>query len=84
MKVSLHPAAAKEFRKLDAQTQATVKKKLAELKQIPDLGKRLTPSEFWSLRIGDYRAIYELEDTQVIILFFGHRKNVYSDFNKLR
>lgn len=84
MKLVLHQTAVKEFKRLDFQTRERIKKKLGELKSIPDLGKRMNPSEFWSLRIGDYRAIYELDDGQIIVLFIGHRKNAYDDFNKLR
>ncbi len=42
-------------------------------------------SDFWSLRIGDYSTIYEIDRAkkQVIILFVGHRKKVYDDFSKL-
>ena len=32
----------------------------------------------WRLRIGSYRAIYELEEGQVRFTRFGHRSNVYA------
>jgi mRNA-degrading endonuclease RelE of RelBE toxin-antitoxin system len=40
---------------------------------------------FWSLRVGDYRAIYEIDRTKkrVIVLFIGHGKRVYDDFSKM-
>jgi mRNA-degrading endonuclease RelE of RelBE toxin-antitoxin system len=49
------------------------------------VGKQLKLSDFWSLRIGDYRAIYEIdrEKNQVVIIFIGHQKNVYDDFSKM-
>lgn len=85
MKVVFHPAAVKEFKKLDSPTQERMKKKLSELEKNPNLGKRLVPSEFLSLRAGDYRAIYEIyeEKGQILVLLVGHRKKVYDDFNKL-
>jgi mRNA-degrading endonuclease RelE of RelBE toxin-antitoxin system len=48
-------------------------------------GKALKPSGFWSLRVGDYRAIYEIDRTKkrVIVLFIGHGKRVYGDFSKM-
>jgi mRNA-degrading endonuclease RelE of RelBE toxin-antitoxin system len=48
-------------------------------------GKALKPSGFWSLRVGDYRAIYEIDRTKkrVIVLFIGHRKRFYGDFSKM-
>ncbi len=50
-----------------------------------EAGKHLKYSNFWSLRIGDYRAIYEIdrERNRVIVLFIGHRKDVYEDLSKL-
>jgi len=60
--------------------------KLKELKDSPErIGKPLKYSDFWSLRISDYRAIYEInkDKKQVIILFIGHRSKVYDDFSKI-
>lgn len=85
-RVLLHPSAAKELRKLDGQSQARMKQTLAELAVDPcKAGKPLHPSDYWSIRSGDYRAIYEInaKEKQVIVLFVGHRKKVYDDFTKL-
>jgi mRNA-degrading endonuclease RelE of RelBE toxin-antitoxin system len=63
-----------------------MKKALRELEAYPYKdGKQLHPSDFWSLRSGEYRAIHEInsEKNQVVILFVGHRKKVYDDFSKL-
>ena len=48
-------------------------------------GKKLRYTDFWSLRIGDYRAIYEIkrDREQVIVLYVGHRSNVYDDFSRI-
>ena len=81
--VLLHPKAAKALKKTDEQTRIT--EKLRELRNRPErTGKRLKHSDFWSLRVGDYRAIYEInrDKKQVIILYIGHRKKVYDDFSK--
>jgi len=83
-KVLLHPKAAKTLSKSTEKTRIT--EKLIQLKTNPiKAGKRLKPSEYYRLRIGDYRAIYEIDQTkkQVTILYIGHRKNVYDDFTKL-
>ncbi len=85
-KVFLHPNAAKELRKIDAENKARIKKALDELRIDPwKAGKPLNPSHFWTVRSGDYRAIYEIDSDQnkVIVLFIGHRKRVYDDFSKL-
>jgi len=84
--VLLHPKAAKTLEKLGKPIGQRIKKQLQELKDNPErIGKQLQYSNFWSLRIGDYRAIYEInrEKRQVIILFVGHRKKVYDDFSKM-
>ncbi|RZN70923.1 MAG: type II toxin-antitoxin system mRNA interferase toxin, RelE/StbE family, partial [Candidatus Methanolliviera hydrocarbonicum] len=47
------------------------------------LGECLKHSIYWRLRIGKYRAIYKIENSKIIVLFIGHRKNVYDDFSKL-
>jgi len=84
--VFLHPKAAKALEKLDANTKARIKEALKELAGNPEkVGKQLKLSDFWSLRIGDYRAIYEMDrdKNQVVVTFIGHRKNVYDDFTKM-
>ena len=84
--VLLHPKAAKELEKIENATKARIVERLRDLKDNPErVGKILKHSNFWSLRVGDYRAIYEIDRTrrQVIVLFIGHRKKVYDDFSKL-
>jgi len=84
--VFLHPKAAKAMEKIDAKNKARIKEALKELCRSPEkAGKQLKLSDFWSLRIGDYRAIYEIDrdKNQVIVTFIGHRKNVYDDFTKM-
>ena len=84
--VLLHPKAAKALEKIEEQTRLRITEKLRELRNRPErVGKHLKYSEFWSLRVGDYRAIYEIkrDKNQVIILFIGHRKKVYDDFSKI-
>jgi mRNA interferase RelE/StbE len=84
--VLLHPKAAKEVQALDEPLRTRIRNRLRKLGSDPEkTGKRLKYSDYWSLRIGDYRAIYEISEQkrQVIVLFVGHRKNVYDDFSQL-
>jgi mRNA interferase RelE/StbE len=84
--ILLHPKAAKALKKIEEQTKSRITEKLRELRNRPErAGKRLKYSDFWSLRVGDYRAIYEINTNknQVTILFIGHRKKVYDDFSKI-
>ena len=84
--VLLHPKAVKTLEKIEEQPRSRITEKLRELRNRPErVGRRLKYSEFWSLRVGDYRAIYEInrDKNQVVILFIGHRKKVYDDFSKM-
>ena len=85
-KVLLHPSAAKALKKLDDANRARMRKALGELEVDPwKAGKPLHPSDFWGLRAGDYRAVYEIDpdQNQVTVLFIGHRKKVYDNFTKM-
>lgn len=84
--VFLHPKAAVSLAKMHVSLRERVKRALKELEDSPEeKGEQLRPSTFWRLRIGDYRAIYEVdrESRRVLVLYIGHRRNVYDDFSKL-
>jgi len=84
--VFLHPKAVKELAKIEASVRLRIIERLRELRDSPErVGKRLKFSDFWSLRVGDYRAIYEIDrgKNRVIVLFVGHRRKVYDDFSKM-
>jgi len=84
--VRLHPKAAKTLEKIEESIKSRIIEKLRELRDRPEkIGKPLKFSDFWSLRIGDYRAIYEInhDKKQVVILFIGHRSKVYDNFSKM-
>ncbi len=77
--------AVKELYKLDKSARERIKKEIGKLTEYPGKGKRLKYCNFWSLRIGDYRAVYEIQkpEKKIIVLFIGHRKNVYDEFSRL-
>ncbi len=83
--VFLHPKAVNSLQKLDKLIRGEIKKKLKELEKQPNSGKRLRYSNFWGLRVGDFRVIYEIDraEKRVIVLFIGHRKKVYDDFSRI-
>lgn len=84
--IFFHPKAKKSFEKLDATVQERIRYKIGELRDSPEKrGEHLKHLNFWKLRVGDYRAIYEIDKQaqKVVVLFVGHRKNVYDDFSKL-
>ena len=85
-RVLLHPKALREPEEIDEPMRGRIKGHLRELGGDPQAqGKQLKHSEYWILRVGDYRAVYEVwvERRLVVVLFIGHRKNVYDDFSKL-
>lgn len=84
--VLLHPKAAKALERIEKSIRLRIIEKLRELGDRPErIGKPLKYSDFWSLRVGDYRAIYEInrDKNQVVVLFIGHRKKVYDNFSKM-
>ena len=85
-RVLLQVNAANALRKLDDTNRTRMKKALGELAVDSwKAGKPLRPSDFWGIRAGDYRAIYEInqDQNQVTVIFVGHRKNVYDNFSKI-
>jgi len=85
-KVLLQPKAAKALQKIDDMNKKRIKKKLVELAgDLYKSGEPLIPADFLKIRIGDYRAIYEIDSTkkEVVILFVWHRSNVYDEFSKI-
>ena len=80
-KIILQKKSENFFRKLEKKEQERIVKKFNELEKNPELGKPLTANlaGLWSLRFGDYRAIYQIKQSELIILVLklGHRKNIY-------
>jgi len=73
--------AQKQILKLDKQIIPIIKSAIAGLAENPrPYGyKKLKGEEAYRIRVGDYRVIYEINDTIVIItvVSVGHRKNIY-------
>ena len=65
--------------KLSHENRKRIKEKLLCLEINPELGKHLSGLPYWSLRIGKYRIIYQIEKNKLLILVvsFGHRKGIY-------
>ncbi|HEV2137846.1 MAG TPA: type II toxin-antitoxin system RelE/ParE family toxin [Nitrososphaerales archaeon] len=83
--VLLHPKAASSLKKLQASIRTRVVESMKELERLPEKGDQMKPSRFWRLRVGDYRVVYEIDrkTSRIIVLYVGHRKNVYDDFTRL-
>ena len=75
-------AESEEFiKKCDKVIRNRIIKSLRKLENEPESGKPLTSilTGLWSLRIGDCRAIYQIKNSEliVVVIKIGHRKNVY-------
>ena len=75
-------AESEEFiKKCDKPIRNRIIKSLRKLENEPESGKPLTSilTGLWSLRIGDCRAIYQIKNSEliVVVIKIGHRKNVY-------
>jgi mRNA interferase RelE/StbE len=75
-------AESEEFiKKCDKAIRNRILKSLRKLETDPESGKPMTSilTGLWSLRMGDYRAIYQIKNNElvVVVIKIGHRKNVY-------
>ena len=45
----------------------------------PNNCRKLTGRDAWRIRVGDYRVIYEVNDSTktVVVLHVGHRRDIY-------
>ena len=73
--------AERQFLKLQPSLQNRLKSKLfsLEIEPRPNGSQKLHGTEFFRIRIGDYRVIYSIDDTRRIVkvLDIGHRREIY-------
>lgn len=73
--------ARKAIRKLPNETRSLIKESIEVLANNPRprLCKKLSGREAYRIRVRDYRIIYRIIDTELIIdiVKIGHRKNIY-------
>lgn len=78
--VILTKRALKDFQNLTTDTKNLIKEKLLQLSSHPFQNTRkLINSQIgnYRFRAGDYRIIFDLKDTLLIVLRIGHRKDIY-------
>lgn len=78
-------SAKKEIETLDGSAKKIIKRAIED-KLMTDplkfgLPLRRSLKNFFKLRVGDYRIIYQIENQEVTVLVFkvGHRREVYED-----
>lgn len=71
----------KDFKSIDNATQIRIVKAIQKLAISPrPVGaKKLVGREYYRIRVGDYRVIYDIQDQKLIILVIkiAHRSKVY-------
>jgi len=80
MNIVVLPNAKKDLKKLPKNIVDIIIKKIYSIKDNPlRYIERLKQSPLWKLRIGDYRAILQINTKENIInvLKIGHRKEIY-------
>lgn len=82
-RLELRPSAARDLDRLRGETWERVKAALLELREDPRPAGcvKLTGGGGWRVRVGDWRAIYDIDDgAQVVtVLRVKHRRDVYRD-----
>ena len=80
-KVEILSSADKTLRKVNQKERIPIAKAINNLSANPrPYGyKKLQDSEFYRIRINDYRVIYRIKDKELLILVIkiGHRKEIY-------
>lgn len=74
--------AVKQFKALPPQDQQRLKPKIDALAQEPrpaGMVKLSGEDDLYRIRVGDYRIVYTIEDTQLLVLVLKvrHRREVY-------
>ncbi len=79
--VEIVPKAEKEFLKLPESIKNRIREKILQLENNPRPfgAKKLRETEYYRLRIGDFRIIYSIhENTKLVkVLSIAHRKEIY-------
>lgn len=80
--VEIDKAALKQLKKLDKPIRLrvfTAIEKLADDPRPPGVRKLQHQEDFWRIRVGNYRVIYEIHDSQLVvfIVHVDHQSSVY-------
>lgn len=80
-RIELTKSAVKELERLPAKTHDKVIQHIVQLEQDPRIfgSEKLTGIDAYKLRVGSYRIVYEINDTEEIVrvVMVDDRKQVY-------
>ena len=70
----------------DKKIKRQLKAAVERIAATPEIGKRLTQelSKFWSYRSGDYRIIYRVSHSEIVVVIvaIGNRRDVYEKMSR--
>jgi len=72
--------ALRDIRKLDQSTKKRIGRRLLRYEEDPlKYAEKLIDSRLgtYRFRIGDYRVVFDLEGSEIVVLRVGHRKEIY-------
>ncbi len=72
--------AEKDILKLDPETKERIGKTLLRFSKNPlEFAEKLTDSSLgtYRFRIGDYRVVFDVAGSEIIVLRVGHRREIY-------
>jgi len=80
--IGFRPAAARQFKKLPRDARQRLGEEIEKLAENPrpsGVKKMAGEENLWRVRVGDYRLVYEIYDSRliVVIITIGHRRDVY-------
>lgn len=80
--IEIDPSAEKALRKIEAKFALKIRERIRSLADAPrHMGaiKLVGEKNTYRTRVGDYRILYEIHDSKVLVLVIniGHRREVY-------
>lgn len=79
--ITILRSAQKQLAKIDRKQQTAIISSIQKLPKNPRPAgcKKLSGRPAWRIRVGTYRIIYEIKDTELVILIVdvGHRRDIY-------
>ncbi len=80
-KILIEKKAEKDLEKIPKELQIKIISKILELKDSPKLNARKISgsNNYYRIRIGDYRAVYEINNKrrEIVLFIIRHRNKVY-------
>ena len=79
-KVIFDDKAIEFLEKLDKKNRKRIFNKIMSTKEEPlHYFEKLTSTNYYKLRVGDYRVVADIDknEIKILVLLIGHRKNIY-------